>query len=64
MDEFTQQISVRVSQTRQALQQARADGDDYLAGVREGELDSLTRLAASNDVTLLDLTELEQRKPA
>ena len=35
-----------------------------LVAVREGELDSLTRLADSNDVTLIDLTELEQRKPA
>ncbi len=64
MDEFTQQLSARVSETRRALQQALADGDDYLVGVREGELDSLTRLAASNDVTLVDLTGLEQREPA
>ncbi|MEO7745437.1 MAG: hypothetical protein ABIV05_04345 [Actinomycetota bacterium] len=64
MDEFTQQISARVAAARQALQQALADGDDYLVAVREGELDSLTRLADSNDVTLIDLTELEQRKPA
>ena len=64
MDEFTQQISARVSAARQALKQALADGDDYLVGVREGELDSLTRLADSNGVTLIDLTELEQREPA
>ena len=64
MDEFTQQISARVSAARQALEQAHADGDDYLVGIREGELDSLARLADSNGVTLLDLTELEQRKPA
>ena len=64
MDEFTQQISARVSAARLALEQALADGDDYLVGVREGELDSLTRLADSNGVTLIDLTELERRKPA
>ena len=64
MDEFTQQISARVSAARRALELAHADGDDYLVGIREGELDSLARLADSNGVTLLDLTELEQRKPA
>ena len=64
MDEFTQQISARVSAARLALQQALADGDDYLVGVREGELDSLARLAESNGVTVVDLTELEQREPA
>ena len=64
MDEFTHQISARVSAARRALQQALADGDDYLVGVREGELDSLARLAESNGVTVVDLTELEQREPA
>lgn len=64
MDEFTQQISARVSAAHLALQQALADGDDYLVGVREGELDSLARLAESNGVTVVDLTELEQREPA
>lgn len=64
MDEFTQQISARVGAAHRALQQALADGDDYLVGVREGELDSLTRLADSNGVTVVDLVELEQREPA
>lgn len=63
MDEFTTQISARISATRTALDDARRDGDDYRASVREGELESLRLLASSNGVAL-DLTELEKRESA
>lgn len=70
MDEFKNQISERVHAARTSLESARAAGDDYLAGVREGELDSLARLAEANDLDLpIDLTPLidltlEQRESA
>ena len=67
MDELRNQINERVQAARTSLESARATGDDYLAGVREGELDSLARLAQANDLDLaIDLTQLtlEQRKSA
>ena len=67
MDELRNQINERVQAARTSLESARAAGDDYLAGVREGELDSLARLAQANDLDLaIDLTQLtlEQRKSA
>lgn len=64
MDEFTAQIGARVAAARASLATARADGDDYLVSVREGELDSLARLASSHGLTLIDLTALEQRESA
>jgi len=66
VDEFTNQIIVRIRAARAALAVARAAGDDYLAGVREGELDSLNRLAATHDVTLSEVTlsDLERRESA
>jgi len=63
MDEFTTQISARIATARAAAAAAKLAGDDFLASVHEGELDSLTLLASSNGVTI-DLTELEQRESA
>ncbi|MFP5336328.1 MAG: hypothetical protein ACLGIV_13550 [Actinomycetes bacterium] len=50
MSEFATEVTERIEQTRQSLAEAEADGDDYLVGVRVGELESLTRLAADHDV--------------
>lgn len=63
MNEFSNQIAVRVALARSALASARAQGQDYLVTVREGELESLAHLAATHDLTI-DLTGLEQREPA
>lgn len=50
MSEFASEVTERIEQTRQSLAEAEADGDDYLVGVRVGELESLTRLAVDHDV--------------
>ena len=43
MDELKNQISERVQAARTSLETARAAGQDYVVGVREGELESLAR---------------------
>lgn len=48
MTQFDTTISTRISQTREALDEARSAGDDYEADVRLGELESLARLAAEH----------------
>ncbi|HEX8497966.1 MAG TPA: hypothetical protein VF661_12290 [Actinomycetales bacterium] len=71
-------LAARMAAARSSLAAARAADDDYLVAVREGELDSLMRLAVANDVeidllvtapeadsvTVLQLSELEQRETA
>ena len=70
MDAFTAQIGARIAAARTALAAAVAEGDDYRVAVREGELESLTRLASANDVDvtahepLPDATLHEQRRTA
>ena len=48
MSEFQREIKSRLESVRLALAEARRDGDDYLAQVRLGELESLERLAAEH----------------
>jgi len=65
MDELKNQITERVQAARTSLESARAAGEDYLVDVREGELESLARLAAANDLDVADdVTALEQRESA
>jgi hypothetical protein len=45
MSEFQQEIQIRLESATQSLAEAQRDGDDYLAQVRLGEIESLTRLA-------------------
>jgi hypothetical protein len=52
MSEFLQEISHRLESTRQALAEARLDGDEFLINVRLGELESLQRLADEHAVGL------------
>lgn len=49
MTEFLQEIQARMEIARQSLDQAQRDGDDYLIQIRSGELESLERLARSQD---------------
>ena len=44
MTEFLQEVADRIDAARRSLDQARADGDDYLVQVRTGEIESLQRL--------------------
>ena len=68
-------LAARMAAARASLATARAEGDDYLVAVREGELDSLTRLAVAHDLDLVapadadgadvpHLSELERRETA
>ena len=57
MGEFATEISRRAVFAQRDLVRARADGDDYLASVREGELAELLRTAGENGVDVIDLTD-------
>jgi len=48
--QFDATISNRILDARQALDEARADGDDYLADIRLSELESLVRVAADHGI--------------
>lgn len=56
MNELKTHISARMVDAVVSLRAAEAAGDDYLVAVREGELDSLTRLAEAHGI---DSAELE-----
>ncbi|NEA32363.1 hypothetical protein [Streptomyces sp. SID13031] len=53
----------RVHEARQALDQARSEGDFYAVDVRTGELDSLLRSAMENgvDVSTAQTAAADQR---
>jgi hypothetical protein len=57
VSEFAHEVSERVEEARQSLAEAEATGDDYLVGVRVGELESLARLAADHDIEVPGLAE-------
>jgi hypothetical protein len=48
MTEFLQEIQARMETAHRSLDEARRDGDDYLVQIREGEIESLSRLVAEN----------------
>jgi len=50
MSEFQQEIQARMQSATVSLAEARLDGDEYLAQVRLGEIESLERLAAEHQV--------------
>jgi hypothetical protein len=49
VSEFQQEIETRMETARRSLDEARAEGDDYLIQVRLGEIESLERLVAEHD---------------
>jgi hypothetical protein len=49
MSEFQQELQIRLESASQSLAEAERDGDDYLAQVRLGEIESLRRLAQEHD---------------
>ena len=57
MTEFHTEIQRRALEARQSLAEARAAGDDYLAGIRLGEMQSLARIAAEHGVALEGVAE-------
>ena len=52
MTEFRNEIRRRADEARRSLAEARATGDEYLAGIRLGEIQDLARLAADHGVVL------------
>jgi hypothetical protein len=50
--EFHNEIRRRASEARQSLAEARATGDEYLAGIRVGEIQDLARLASEHGLVL------------
>jgi hypothetical protein len=55
--EFHKEIQLRALEARQSLAEARDAGDDYLAGIRLGEMQSLARIAAEHGVALEGIAE-------
>lgn len=52
MTEFHNEIRRRTADAQKSLVEARAAGDDYLAEIRLGEIQSLARIAADHGVVL------------
>ena len=48
MSEFQQEIQIRLDTATRSLEEAQRDGDDYLAQIRLGEIESLQRLEQEN----------------
>ncbi|MDF5757953.1 hypothetical protein [Spongiactinospora sp. TRM90649] len=52
MGEFTTTIEGRLDQAYRGLQEARSEGDDFLADTLTAEIEDLRRIAVDNGVTL------------
>lgn len=63
MNAFTAEIADRVAEAQASLKKARSSGDDYLADIRLGELDSLARLAREHDLDVPGLSPDEPTQP-
>ena len=57
MTEFHNEITRRAVEAQGSLAEAWATGDDYLAGIRLGEIQSLARLAAEHGLVLDGVAE-------
>jgi len=52
VSQFHHEITNRITETRDDLARAQEVGDEYLVGVRLGELESLARVAAEHGVAV------------
>jgi hypothetical protein len=57
MTEFHHEITHRAVRAVQSLHAAQESGDDYLASVREAELENLARLAAEHGLRVPELSD-------
>jgi hypothetical protein len=57
MTEFHTEITQRATRAVQSLRLAKESGDDYLASVREAELENLARLAAEHGLRIPQLSD-------
>lgn len=55
MTEFHSEIRSHAQSAMESLRGARESGDDYLASVREAELENLARLAAEHGLRIPEL---------
>ncbi len=56
MTEFHTEITRRAARTVQSLRSAQEAGDDFLASVREAELEGLARLATEHGLRIPELS--------
>jgi hypothetical protein len=52
MSDFTSELRQRVAEAQRSLAEAGETGDDYLVRLSLGQIESLARLAAENQVTV------------
>ena len=57
MTEFHAEMRDRAATAVESLRTAQADGDDYLVGVRQAELEGLARLASEHGLRIPELAE-------
>ena len=55
MTEFHAEMRDRAATAVRSLRQAQDNGDDYLVGVREAELENLARLASDHGLRIPEL---------
>lgn len=57
MTEFHAEMRDRAATAVRSLKQAQDNGDDYLVGVREAELENLARLASDHGLRIPELQD-------
>jgi hypothetical protein len=57
MSDFSTELRLRVSEALGSLVEAKETGDDYELRLSLGQIESLTRLASDNQITLDGLSE-------
>jgi hypothetical protein len=57
VSQFRREISNRISETQADLTRAGEVGDEYLVGIRLGELESLARVAAEHGLEIAGVEE-------
>jgi hypothetical protein len=55
MGELARAIEQRLSDAYASLRNARAEGDTFLADIRQSEIEELKRIAANNDIGLVGI---------
>jgi hypothetical protein len=57
MSDFSTELRLRVTEAQQSLAEARETGDDYLAQLSLGQIESLARLATENEINVDGIAE-------
>lgn len=57
--DFSRELRQRIAEAQASLQEAHVAGDDYLAQLSVGQIESFTRLAVDHQVVLDDLERIE-----